>query len=851
MKHRLPNHVKPERYQILMKPDLGAFSFSGKETIFLKITKPTQELVLHSKDLRVKNVVLRIKNHELLIKNSRIKYDKKSETVTFEFYHKIPAGNAELALEFEGILNNQMRGFYRSSYTHKGKQKHLATTQFESTDARKAFPCFDEPAHKAIFDVTLMVPKNLTAISNTLPTETLPHESGYKVVKFAPTPKMSTYLLAFIVGDFEFIEGKTERGVQVRVFVTPGKKHQAKFALEVAIKTLEFYEKYFGILYPLPILDMIAIPDFSSGAMENWGAVTYRETALLLDEKNSSASSKQWIASVIAHELAHQWFGNLVTMEWWTHLWLNEGFASYISYLAVDHLFPEWDMWTQFVVQDLNPALELDALKNTHPIEVEVGHPNEISQIFDQISYDKGASIIRMLAAYLGEDNFRKGLTHYLKKHSYSNAKTEDLWAAFEKVSGKPVKKMMHHWTKKPGYPLVKVIEGTKSLKLEQARFFSSPLSKKLKHDQTQWMIPLSYSDGKVKKQILFQKKTTEIKKLSHTTKFNTGETAVVRLDYPAQMLSSLGLLAKSKKINTLDRLGLIRDAFAMAESGNLPTTQALAFAENFQNETEYTIWTKLAGGIVEIHDLFASEGLERELKAYGLNIFEPIAERMGWKVAKEENHVNSLLRSLALYGAGRFGDKNVIEKAKSLFSDYINKAKPIHPDLRSVVYNLVAENGGAKEYSQLIKLYKAASMDEERERLGRSLGKFKQKEFLLKTLDFALSKEIKSQDVPFIVAGVSFNPNGSEIAWQYIKRNWKVISKRYAGSWHLLSRFISPLATLSEARLADDIDAFFKKHKAPGATRTIQQTLESIRSNAAWVQRDKKLLKNWFASQK
>src|SRR3989344_3967776 len=291
----------------------------------------------------------------------------------------------------------------------------MATTQFESTDARRAFPCVDEPAAKAVFDVTLMVPDHCTAISNTIPTEVQEHESGYKIMRFAPTPKMSTYLLAFIVGEFEYVEGKTKEAVLVRVFTTPGKKKQAHFALEVTIKTLSFFNEYFAIPYPLPVLDLIAIPDFSSGAMENWGAITYREAALLVDPEHSSAHTKQWVALVIAHELAHQWFGNLVTMKWWTHLWLNEGFASYIEYLAVDHLFPSWQIWDRFVVADLAQALKLDALANTHPIEVPVHHPDEISEIFDAVSYSKGASVIRMLAEYIGEKDFRDGLRHYLR----------------------------------------------------------------------------------------------------------------------------------------------------------------------------------------------------------------------------------------------------------------------------------------------------------------------------------------------------------------------------------------------------------------------------------------------------
>src|SRR3989344_5361084 len=487
---RLSKYIVPSEYKIELKPDLENFTFSGIETINLSILKSTKNITLHSKEIDVETVHIVLRGEKVFAK---VRYDKKAETVTFTFPSAIglrarpkilPRGKTELVIVFKGILNDKMRGFYRSRYVvgqgNNQKEYHLATTQFEATDAQRAFPCFDEPAQKAVFRVSLVVPKGKTAISNTLPVSAREHESGFEVIEFSPTPRMSTYLLAFIVGDFEYLEKKSKeknsRGRIVRVFTVPGKKHQAKFALDCAEKILKFYEKYFDIKFPLPALDMIAIPDFSSGAMENWGAVTYRESALLVDEAHSSIGNKQWVGLLAADELAHLWFGDLVTMEWWTHLWLNEGFASYIESLAVDKLFPSWDIWTQFSTDDTGRALRLDALKTTHPIEVEMHHPDEIGEIFDEVSYSKGASLIRMLAEYLGEKDFRDGLRHYLKKHSYQNTSTLHLWQAFEKVSGEPVSKMMHNWTSKPGYPMVKV---KSDLSLSQERFFSNPISKK------------------------------------------------------------------------------------------------------------------------------------------------------------------------------------------------------------------------------------------------------------------------------------------------------------------------------------------------------------------------------------
>src|SRR3989338_2086054 len=421
---RLEKFIVPERYDIQLKPDLKNFTFEGVETILLTVSRKTRAITLHSKDLEIETAAVLIGRDKVF---SKISYNEKRETATFTFSKLIPKGKLKLTIVFTGVLNDKMRGFYRSQYNVGQKEYHMATTQFEATDARRAFPCFDEPAHKSVFHVSLIVEKGKTAISNTLPVSVLEHEAGYEIIKFSPTPKMSTYLLVFIVGDFEYIEKKSSKGVIMRVYTTPGKKHQAGFALSCAVKTLEFYEKYFDIPYPLNTLDMIAIPDFTSGAMENWGAITYRESALLVDEEHSSTSNKQWVALVIAHEIAHQWFGNLVTMEWWTHLWLNEGFASYIEYLSVDKLFPKWDIWTQFSTNELGTALRLDSLLHTHPIEIPVHHPDEIGEIFDEVSYSKGASIIRMLADYIGEKNFRDGLRYYLKKHSYKNTETAHL----------------------------------------------------------------------------------------------------------------------------------------------------------------------------------------------------------------------------------------------------------------------------------------------------------------------------------------------------------------------------------------------------------------------------------------
>ena len=411
---QLPRNVRPLKYWLTLAPDLGRFTFSGEETIDIHVSEPTGSFVLNSMDIKVQSASV-VRGDGTVMPTSQIAYDQDSETVIFSFSTPVPAGAAQLSLKFTGQLNDRLHGFYRSAYqTLEGEARALVATQFEATDARRAFPCWDEPATKATFEVTLVVPTHLTAVSNTPVAGETPEPPGLKRVRFRETPPMSTYLLAFIVGDMELVQETSRDGTLVRVFTTPGKAEQGRFALDVAVRLLPYFNDYFGIPYPLEKLDQLAIPDFAAGAMENWGAITYRETALLFDPGNSSPGTRQRIAEVVAHEMAHMWFGDLVTMEWWNDLWLNESFASWMGTKAVDHLFPEWDMWTQFVVHDLNPGLGLDGLEHSHPIEQTVHNPAEISQLFDAISYSKGASILRMLEQFLGQEEFRKGLHRYL-----------------------------------------------------------------------------------------------------------------------------------------------------------------------------------------------------------------------------------------------------------------------------------------------------------------------------------------------------------------------------------------------------------------------------------------------------
>ncbi len=842
-KVRLSKDVTPLKYDIKLHPDLENFTFAGTETIAVHLLKDTKEITLHSKDIDIETV--RIDKDF----TKKISYDAKSETATFIFDKKIPKGRHTLTIAFTGILNDQMRGFYRSSYIYEGKVHNIATTQFEATDARRAFPCFDEPAQKAVFNVSLVVPKGKTAISNTLPISKIEHEAGFEVVKFAPSPKMSTYLLAFIVGDFEYIEKKSKRGVIVRVYTPKGKKHQAKFSLDVTVKVLDFYEEYFDIPYPLNTLDMIAIPDFSAGAMENWGAITYRESMLLIDEKESSEISKQWVALVIAHELAHQWFGNLVTMEWWTDLWLNEGFASYIEFLAVDKIYPKMDIWDQFMTHEHGVALRLDGLLNTHPIEVEVHHPDEIGEIFDEVSYSKGSSVIRMLAEYLGEKDFRDGLRYYLKKHSYKNTETIHLWEAFEKVSKKPIQKLMKNWTGQGGFPVIKASLGTPTTKLEitQERFFVSPISKNKSKDSTIWNVPvITNIEGEINKTLLTSKSTTLGTPTTKWVKINSGESGFYRTSYSQELLERLHSPILEKKIHHLDRLGIIRDLFALSEAGIIPTTDTLRFLSAYKNEDNYIVLSEIASGLSKIEQTFGSKNNTEYFNKLNIELFKPLFIKLGWDKKIDEKHTDTLLRSLAISRLGLSGEISILKEARKKFNDFL-KGKDLDPNIRTAVYAIVAKYGGIKEYKQLTNLYNKQNLHQEKNRIGISLGEFENDKILCQVAEFAISSNVRQQDSVGILSGIAVNPKGRMIWLKFMKYNWDTMLSRYGDGGYTLSRMIKAISNTSEEKHQKYFKDFIKTHKTPGAERAVEQVLERIENNILWKNRDSKKIEKFF----
>ena len=852
----LPTNVKPNKYRLTLQPDLNTFTFKGEQTVDIEIVEPTARIVLNAAELEISGVTLRRNGSET--STHSVSLDADTETVTLDFGSTQSPGRAQLEMEFTGILNDRLVGFYRSEYQDaEGQTRHLATTQFEATDARRAFPCWDEPAQKAVFDVTLIFDDAYQAVSNTPIVEESSPAPGLRSVRFGETPIMSTYLLAFVVGDVVSVEADAADGTRVGVWTTRGKENQAGFALDTSVKLLGYFNEYFGIPYPLPKLDHIAIPDFAAGAMENWGAVTYRETALLVDPENSSAGTRQRVAEVVAHEMAHMWFGDLVTMEWWDDLWLNESFASWMGTKAVDWLFPEWEMWTQFVNMDTNRALSLDGLKNSHPIEQEVKNPAEVSQLFDAISYSKGGSVIRMLENFLGPEVFQGGLYRYLKGHEYGNARTQDLWEALEEESGLPVTNIMDSWVKQTGYPVLQVqaarSEDEVQVSLSQERFVYDRLLGEEEPNPEVWQVPVTVSaPGASPASMVMEAKEAAVSlpaasPASDWYKVNADQTGFYRVNYTNEDWQRLAPAIRSLELPATDRLGIQNDAYALSRAGLLPITQFLELAGSYSGETDASVWSDLASNLRDIEQLIADEPVRPAYQRFGRELFAPAARRAGWTPRPDDGHLDSLLRSTVLGQSGTYNDPETLAQATDLFQRYLSDPDAVHPDLRGVVFSLAAQAGDRATYDQLWELEERASLQEEKIRLLLAMSRFQDVNLLNDTLERSLSSRVRSQDTITVVAGVAANPSGREPAWEFVKSNWAEFDRRYGGGGFGLMRLVSIVNGFTTEEGMADVEKFFSDNPAPAAERTIRQALERMRLNIRWLEQNRPALNAWF----
>lgn len=683
-------------------------------------------------------------------------------------------------------------------------------------------------------------------------------DGNRETVAFETTPKMSTYLVGIVIGEFDFVEDKIASGVTVRVYTPKDKKEQGTYALDVAIKSLNFFNEYLKIPFPLPKLDLVAIPDFAAGAMENWGLITYRECRLLMDPVNTSSTTKQRILTTVAHEIAHQWFGNLVTMEWWTHLWLNEGTAKFMEFLCSSSIFPEYDMWTLFMTIVYTTGLELDCLKKSHPVEVAVNDPDEIDEIFDDISYMKGASIIRMLHSYVGDEIFREGIILYLKKKAYSNAETEDLWSALEIASKKPIRKIMSTWTKQMGFPLLSVKQrqngSSRVVQFSQRRFLVDSANN---NDDSLWCVPVSVSTAADPRRVvsfLVDERTKEVT-LENVPEdcwvmVNPGTIGFYRTRYDAESLRLLIPSIMDQSLPPLDRFGIFGDCFALARSGQVSTTEVLRLLQAFENEDNYAVWTSILNCLSSLSILLGHLDIYDSFRKFSRHLLKNVMQKIGWDSSRDESHLDAILRENLLRYMVILEDEDVLRDAKRRFQSHVTGESILPADLRTAVYFSVMLDADSETLEKVLAMYRKTDLHEEKNRILSALGVVRDSDLLKRVLSFALSDEVRAQDTLYIFPTATMTHQGRTVTWSFFKDNWAMFSKRDTS--HLVSshivRFITDNFVTEEQ--AKEVEEFFIAHPLPGIERTVQQCIERIRMRSAWLERDKKPVAEFLRSQ-
>ncbi|XP_021640891.2 aminopeptidase M1 isoform X2 [Hevea brasiliensis] len=853
----LPKFAVPQRYDLHLKPDLSLCSFSGTININLSITEPTRFIVLNALELNIHEVLFTNSHNQKYYPNDFI-LDCDDEILVLVFHEILDVGDGVLEIKFSGMLNEHLRGFYKCTYVDGEEKKNMAVTQFEAVDARRCFPCWDEPALKATFKITIDVPLELTALSN-MPIIDEKHDGNVKTVYFEESPLMSTYLVAVVIGLFDHIEDTTSDGVKVRVYCPVGKSDKGKYALSIAVKALDLYTEYFSMPYPLPKLDMVAVPEFAGGAMENYGLIIYREIDLLHDDLQSTAYRKQRLTIVVLHEVAHQWFGNLVTMEWWTHLWLNEGFATWISYMATDKLFPEWKIWTQFL-QLTSSGLGMDALEGSHPIEVEIEHARSVDEIFDAVSYKKGSAIIRMLQGYLGDDMIQS-LSSYMKKYAWGNARTEDLWNIISEESGVQVSSMMDSWTKQKGYPVISVKYEDGFLEFEQSQFLTSGL-----HGKGRWIVPItmllgsynrgknfllqlkaervdtsdliSYSDGKSSS--LNENNREKFDKLIWI-KINIEQSGFYRVKYDEELSARLRKAVEHDSLSAADKLGILDDTCALCEASEISLSSLLSLMDVYRKELDYIVVSKLIDVCYKIVEIFvdAFPDSVNELKAFFINLLLFSAEKLGWEPKAEESHLDALLRGEIYIALATFGHDKMHNEALRRFQTLLNDRNTpfLSVGTRKAAYIAVMRNASSTNksgFEYLLKIYREADTVQEKEQILSCIASCPDPEIVLEALNFMVSDEVRDQDIIYGLTGISLE--GREIAWRWLKENWDKILRKYGAALlitHFIRDIISPFCSNEKA---DEVEEFFATRANPSIAMNLKQSIEKVRIKARWI---------------
>ena len=841
---RLPNTVVPSHYTLWFAPDLKANTFRGRETIDVRINTPTRAITLNAAEIKFTAVTVTAAGR---MQRAQVTTDGKRETATFTVPQQLVAGPATMQIEFTGILNDKLRGFYIS----EANNRKYAVTQMEATDARRAFPCWDEPAYKATFDISLLIDKGDVAISNGRQISDTPGpEAGKHTVTFARSPKMSTYLVAMLVGDFVCRTGGVD-GILVRVCSTPDKRGETAFALEATEAVVKFYDGYFGVKYPFGKLDIIGVPDFAAGAMENAGAITFREVELLADPQRASLGAKKEIAYVVAHEIAHQWFGDLVTMKWWNDVWLNEGFATWMGNKAVRVWQPNWHRELDEETDTLT-ALSLDALRTTRPIRTNAETPEEINELFDPIAYEKTAAVLRMIEAYIGPDSFQKGVASYIRKYSYSNAAGEDFWDEMTRVTGKPVDRIMKSFVDQPGAPVLDVmtrcLNPGADITITQDRFVGAPGAKPTA-PQT-WVLPACF------KTTTGQPRCDVIDRRQHTAKADSCTNVFANAQGRGYYLSDYSpdaVRALAKDIEGLlpvERYSLVGDEWWMVRSGRHDVDTILDLAAALATDPTPAIAESLAGRMAFVADYLTTGANRGRFEAWLRGRFGPALASIGLPGTKTDSEdVQSRRASLLTLLGVTANDAAVQQQARDLAEKYISDANTLPPTLAGTALSVAAIGGNSALYEKYLgKLDMLKNQPQEYYRYFYALADFHDPALIRRTLDFALSPAVRSQDTGSLIGTMLVHPASSAAAWEFTKKNWDALVKKL-GVFQGIPSIIQSLGGTCSAQAASDMRQFFMQHPVPSSARTLQQALERIDNCVAVKQRQSPPLAKWLAA--
>lgn len=838
---RLPRHTKPSHYDIDLDLDLETFTFTGSVGVDIDVVDETDALVLNSAEVEIKSASL---SNEVEITD--IAYDDENETVTLTLASPLAAGTYRLEIEHSGIINDQLRGLYKSVCRDgNGNELALATSQCQATDARRIFPCWDEPDFKATYQATMTVADGLEAYSNTAELERTPVGDGKVQFKFNKTMKMSTYLLAFIAGPFEATEPTVVRGTPIRVIVPRGNLHLTDIAMENAVFCFEYLSDYYGIPYPADKLDHIAIPDFAAGAMENVGLITYRDAYLVIDPDKASQGEKQNSLDVIGHEIAHQWFGNLVTMAWWEGAWLNEAFASFMELKATDAMRPEWKRWLAFQNQEVPWAMGTDQLASTRPIEFEVTHPDEVDQMFDAITYGKGSAVLHMLDEFMGVENFRKGVGDYLRKHSYGNTVTTDLWEGLDGASDHPVSAIMDTWVYQRGFPQidVKVVKG--GVELAQRRYLVIPDET----DTTIWKVPIQLRgsvDGKPFESKYLLEKDEAVVEIDGRIDWivaNAGGFGFYRTNYSDDLFDAL--LRHIDHLGDNERYALVSDTLGFVRSSQISASHFLDLIAKFGHEEEHAIWSVITGGLALIEHHALDEAARPDFETFVSELVGPALERLGWEVGDDESDLTRKLRGDLIATMGNLAsDEATIERSRSVVADLL-AGNGVDPEVATAALSVYARHGGPEEYETLWKVYQESTTPLDQVRYLRTVAGVITQPEAMSTLDKIVDGDIRTQDGFWVFARLLSGKAGPEI-WASARTRWDEVLAAMPGLTR--NRVVEGLPSLSQPEVAADVKSFFAEHPLPEASRALEQKLELLEANVKLRERETDEVTSYFS---